>query len=150
MSFESDAIDHGSVHAVGDGVTALNGAPGIELRRTELRLLVGMPANACRIKNGLCATERSEARAFGIPLVPADLHADARVLGVEIWEAQIARREIKLFVIQGIVGNVHLAIFSEKGSVGIQNGASVVVNARRAALEKGHDECGFFLFGDLR
>src|SRR5436190_3072903 len=53
MAFESDAIDHRGVYAVGDGVTALNGAPGVELRRTELRLLVRMPANACGIKNYL-------------------------------------------------------------------------------------------------
>ena len=60
MAFESDAIDHRGVYAVGDGVTALNGAPGVELRRTELRLLVRMPANACGIKNYLSATKRCE------------------------------------------------------------------------------------------
>ena len=36
----ADAIDDRDVNAVGDGVSALNGAPGIELRRAEFRFFV--------------------------------------------------------------------------------------------------------------
>src|SRR6058998_1527619 len=76
LAFETDAVDDSSVHAVGDGVTTLNRAPGIQLRSAKLRLLVRMPADAGRVEDDLRASERGEARAFGIPLVPADLYTD--------------------------------------------------------------------------
>lgn len=37
-ALEADAIHGGDVDAVGDGVAALHGAPGVELSRTVLRL----------------------------------------------------------------------------------------------------------------
>src|SRR2546428_7493224 len=107
LAFETDGVDDSSVHAVGDGVTTLNRAPGIQLRSAKLRLLVRMPADAGRVEDDLRASERGEARAFGIPLVPADLYTDAGVLGVEIREPEVAGGEIKFFVIQRIVGDVH-------------------------------------------
>ena len=73
----SHAIHHRHVHAVGDGVGALNGAPGIVLRLAELRFLRGMPADRGGIEQNLRALQRGQARAFGIPLVPADQRADS-------------------------------------------------------------------------
>ena len=90
---------------------ALDGPPRIELRGAELRLLARMPADTGRIKNHLSTPERGDPRSLRIPLVPANLHADASVPGVEIWEAEIAGSEVKLFVIQRIVRDVHLAVF---------------------------------------
>src|SRR5690242_7728800 len=150
MALESDAIDHRGVNAVGDGVAALNRFPGIELRGAELRFFVRMPANACGIENYMRAPERGETRAFGIPLVPADLHANARVSRVEIWKSKIAWREIKFFVIQRIIGNVHLAVLPEERSVSVQNRDTVVVNAGCAALENRNDQRNFLCFCDLR
>src|SRR5260370_12787456 len=120
---ESRGIDGGRVDAVCNGVAALNRLPGVELRRAESRFFMRMPADAGGIENHVCAAESREARAFGIPLIPANLHANARVPGVEIRKAEIARREVKFFVVQRIVGNVHLAVFAEKRSVSIQHGA---------------------------
>src|SRR5437660_705189 len=91
LAFEAKAIDDGGVDAVGDSMAALNGFPGVELRGAELGFFVRMPADAGGIKNYVRAAESCEPRAFGIPLVPADLHAHARVLGVEIRETKIAR-----------------------------------------------------------
>src|SRR5438094_8312886 len=105
VPFKYNSNHHGNVHAVGNGVAALNGAPGLQLCRAELRFLMRVPADAGGIKNYLSAAKRSETRAFGIPLVPANLHTDARVLRIEIWKAQIPRREIKFLVIKRIVGN---------------------------------------------
>src|SRR5204863_5027906 len=110
LAFETHAIDDGSVNAVGDGVATLDSFPRVELRGAELRFFVGMPANAGGIKNHVRAAKSGEARTFGVPLVPANLHADARVFCIEIREAEITRREIKLFVIERIVGNVHFAV----------------------------------------
>ena len=75
--FEADAVHHADVDAVGDGVGALDGAPGVVLRRAELGLLGGMPADGGGIEQNARALQRRQARAFGIPLVPADERADA-------------------------------------------------------------------------
>src|SRR6266404_2688063 len=150
LAFKSHAIDDRSVDAVGDGMAALDRFPGIELCGAELRFFVRVPADAGWIKNHLRAAEGGEARTFRIPLVPADLHADARVLGIKIRETEIAGGEIKLFVVQGIVGNVHFAVFSEKRSVRVEDGAGVVVNAWGAALEERNDQRDFLFLRNLR
>ena len=106
----ADAIHHSDINAVGDGMPALHGAPGIVLRRAELLLLRRMPADRGRIKQYLCALERRQSRALGIPLVPADQRADPACLRVEGAEAEIARGEVELLVIKRIVGDMHLAV----------------------------------------
>src|SRR5260370_26115976 len=69
---------------------------------------------------------------------------------MEIGEAEMTGSEIKCFVVERIVGNVHLAVFSEERSVGIQDGAGIVIDAGSAALEKRNHQCDFFIFRDLR
>src|SRR5262249_399193 len=119
LALEANAVDDGDINAVGDGMSALNGAPGIELRCTEFRFFVRMPADAGGIEDDLRATERGNARAFRIPLVPTNLHADLSILGVEVRKAEIAGSEIKFFVIERIVGDVHFAVFAEEAAVGV-------------------------------
>ena len=99
LAFESDAIHNSCVNSIRNGMPTLNSPPRIELRGAQLHLLARMPADTGWIKNHLSAAERGDARSFGIPLVPADLHADAGVPGVEIGEAEIAGSEVKLFVV---------------------------------------------------
>ncbi len=77
------------------------------------------------------------------------MDTDARVPGIEIGEAEIARSEIKLFVIERIVGDMHLAVFAEERTVGIEDRAGVVIDTGSAALEYGNDQGDFLLFGDL-
>src|SRR5215469_17787621 len=139
MSFKPDSVHHRGIHSIRDRMAALNRFPCFELPRAELFLFVRMPADARWIKNDLRAAKSSEPRACWVPLVPADLHADARVLRIEIRKAQIAGSEIKFFVIERVVRNMHLAVFSKKRSVGIQNCAGVVINAGSAALVHGDD-----------
>src|SRR5580700_1400128 len=82
-ALEPDAIHSRDEHAVGDGVRALNRAPGVELRRAEFLFLRRMPANRRGIKNNVGAAEARQARAFRIPLVPAHQHADAAEFRIE-------------------------------------------------------------------
>src|SRR5438132_11583519 len=96
LAFETNAIDDRGVNTVCNGVAALNGFPGVELRAAELRFFMRVPANTGGIKNHVRTAKSGEARAFGIPLVPADLYADTRVSCIKIRETKIARREIKL------------------------------------------------------
>src|SRR6202158_118314 len=72
LAFSSDAVHDRCVHAVCDGMPALDGAPRVELRGAELRFFVRMPAAAGGIKNTLSAAERGDPRALRIPLVPAN------------------------------------------------------------------------------
>src|SRR5262249_6317147 len=150
LALKADAVDDGGVNAVGDGVRALNGDPRIELRLAKLGFLVRVPTDAGGIENDLCTVERGDAGAFRIPLVPANLHADASVARVEVRETEVAGREVKLFVIERIVRNVHLAIFAEEAAVGVKNGDTVVVHAGGATFKEGNDERDLAFLGHLR
>src|SRR2546425_7859296 len=78
------AVYRGDVTAVGDGVAALDGAPGVELLGAVRRLLLGVPADGRRITEQRGALQRREARALRIPLIPAHERADppyAREIG---------------------------------------------------------------------
>src|SRR6185503_10627704 len=102
------AVHHRYVHAVRDGVPALDGAPGIALGHAVLRLLVGMPADGGRIEEDGRALQGGEARALGIPLVPADEGADLALGRVDRAEAEVAGREVELLVERRVVRDVHL------------------------------------------
>ena len=149
-ALEADAIHGRDKNAVGDGVGALNRAPGVELRRAEFLLFGRMPADRRGIENNVGAAEARQARAFRIPLVPAHQHADAAEFRVEIRKAEVARSEIKFLVIERIVRNVHLAVFSEERSVGVQNHGRIVVDAGGAALEERSDDHDFQFAREFR
>ena len=83
--------------------------------------------------------KRGQPRGFGIPLVPTDAGADAAEPRVEAAESKIARREIKLFIVERIVGNVHLAIHARGAAVGVEDHRRVVIQAGGAALEQRAD-----------
>src|SRR5258708_39148111 len=106
-----------------------------------------MPADAGGIKNDLRAVEGGNPRTLSIPLVPTKLHADAPIARIEIRKTQVAGREIKFFVIERIIGNMHLAVFAEKSSAGVEHRAGVVINAGGASLEKRDDQGDVFFAG---
>src|SRR5437773_538236 len=137
--FVTDTIRRRYVAAVRDRVTALNCFPGRMLRRARFFFLARMPADRRRIKNNLGATQCRQPCCFGIPLVPANADTDLATLCFPRLKTEVARREIKLLVIQRIVRDVHLAIFPEKFSVRVNNCGRVVINARPAFLEKRRD-----------
>ncbi len=91
--------------------------------------------------------QRRESRAFGIPLVPAHQSTDPADGGVEGAVAEVARSEVILFVVQGIVGDVHLAIEPEQGAVSVENDRGVVIDAGSALLKERGDEDNAKLFG---
>ena len=99
-----------------------------------------MPSDRCRIKKYLRALQRRQPRALGIPLVPADQRADFSRAGIECTKAEIAGREIKFFVIERVVRDVHLAIKPAQGTVVIKNSRRVVIKPRRALLKQRCDQ----------
>ena len=63
-------------------------------------------------------------------------------------EAQVARCEIKLFVIQRVVGNVHLSVTTRFASIRIEDHGCIVVDTRGATLkERSDDDHAVFLGG---
>ncbi len=144
----ADAVDGADVDSVGDGVGALDGLPGIILRRAKLFLLGRMPADRGGIEEHVRALHGGDARTFRIPLVPADEGADLADGGVERLEAEIAGGEVKLLVIERVVGDVHLAIEPGEGAVFVQDGGGVVIKPGRAALKERGDDDDFFFAGD--
>ena len=131
----SDAIHHGDIDSVGNGVRPLDGSPGVFLCLAVLRFLRRVPPNGSGIKQNIGALQSREPRTLGVPLIPADQRAHLADRRVKRAKAQVARSEIKFFVIERVVRNVHLAIFAEKRSVRIENRAGVVINAGGTALE---------------
>ena len=55
-------------------------------------------------------------------------------------EAKIPRRKIKLLVVERIIGDMHLAIATNKLALRVKNDGSVVVKASSAALEERCDQ----------
>src|SRR5262249_50371910 len=110
------------------------------LRDAELGFFIRMPADGRRIEQYVRALQRRQARAFGIPLIPADQRAHAPMPGIKGPEAQIARRKVKLLVVERIIRNVHLAVDAPESTVDVENGGGVVVKPAGTALEdRGHD-----------
>src|SRR5262249_54703202 len=136
--FMPDAVYRSDKHAVSNGVRPLNRAPGIVLRGSEFSLFIRMPADCGGIKENVCSLKGREPRAFGIPLVPANQRAHAAVVGIKGLETQIARREVKLFVIERIVRNMHLAVEAVDASVGVQHYSGVVVQPARSPFKDGN------------
>ena len=99
-----------------------------------------MPPNARGIKNHLRAKQRRNPRTFRIPLVPANLYANPRILRIEIQKSQVSRRKIKFLVVQRIIRNVHLPVFPQIRPIRVQHRARVVINPRRPPFKHGRHQ----------
>src|SRR5690606_12788030 len=92
------------------------------------------------------AGQRHQARGFRVPLVPAHQHAQLADGGLDGLEAEVARREVELLVVTGVVRDVHLAVLAGQAAVGLQHYRGVVIQPRRATLEqRGDDDHAEFL-----
>ena len=106
----ADAVDGSDEDSVGDGVGALHGLPGGVLGFAELGFFGGVPADGGGVEEGFGAHEGGDAGGFGVPLIPADEGADGAVAGLAGAEAEVAGGEVELLVVEGVVGDVHLAV----------------------------------------
>src|SRR5256885_9999517 len=111
-----------------------------------------MPTNRCRIEQDLGAEETGDVRRLGVPLIPAYENANIGVASVPdakaaralvitvIGQVRVAWREIKLFVEQRIVGDVHLPVSAEELTIGVDDGCGISINAGSLPLEYRHDD----------
>src|ERR1039458_4746666 len=132
---EADSIHHRNINSIRDGVRALNGTPGVVLHHAKLSFLRGMPTDRRRIKEHGSPLQRREPRALRKPLIPADQRTQAAGGGVEGAESEITGSEVGLFVVERVVGNVHLAVEPAQRTIGIEDGRGVVIDAGRPLFE---------------
>ena len=130
-------------------MAALDEFPTVVLGDAVFVFFEWVPADGCGVKQYLCALQRREARGFGIPLIPADEDADFRVGGVPGAEAGVAGGEVKLFVEERIVGDVHFAVNAFDAPVGFDDDGGVVIKPGGALFEKACDDDDFIFFGEL-
>ena len=78
-------------------------------------------------KKNLRALHRGESRSLGVPLIPADQHADFAEAGLPRAKPQVVR-------------NVNFAIHAEQRAVGIDDRGGIMINARAALLEQRDDQ----------
>ena len=98
-----------------------------------------VPPNGSGIKQNIGALQSREPRTLGIPLIPANQRAHLADRRVKRAKAQVARSEIKFFVIERIVGNVHLAVDSPQAPASINDSSRIVIHAGGALFENGSD-----------
>ena len=134
------AVDADNGDAVGHGMAALDGLPGLILFAVVLLGLAHVPADGRGEEEELRAHEAGDAGCFGVPLVPADKHAEGGKTGLKDAIAKVARGEVEFFVVARVVGDVHLAVFAQVGAVGINNRGGVVVEPFGTFLKEGADK----------
>lgn len=142
------AVDSHYGEAIGYGMSALHGDPGFALPGLLLRSVGTFEADGCGVDEDFSAGESHDACGFWIPLVPAYEYAETAYRGIDRFEAEVARGEVELLVICGVVGYVHLAVFTGYGAVAVKDDGCVVVESGSAALEYGGDDDHFQLGGE--
>ena len=147
--FVADPVDGRHVDTVGDRVRPLNGLPCARLGRAELGFFRRVPADRRGIKEDLGSLQGRQTGGLGIPLVPADQGPDPGKRGVERQKTEVAGGEVVLFVIERVIGDVHLAIEAAHGAVAVDDDRRVVVDPRRPALEDRADHHHAGLSRDL-
>jgi hypothetical protein len=121
-------------------MASLDDFPCRLLLRAVLLLLGRQPSDRRGIKEDLCSGHSRETRGLGVPLIPADQHADAAEAGVPGAKAQVSGSEVELLVVLRVVGDVHLPILPEEPAVGVDDGRGVVIQAFGALLEQRGDD----------
>ena len=147
--FPSYAVDGYDGEAVGDGVAAHDGLPGAPLALLLVGSVLGGIADGSGVDEQVGTLKSHEAGCLGVPLVPADEHAQpayARLYGVE---AEVAGGEVELLVVARVVGYVHLAVAAGYGAVALDDHGGVVVESGGAALEERGDDDHLITLGQF-
>src|SRR6266404_577764 len=112
-------------------------------------LFVRKPPDRRWVEQNLRSGKRGQTRRFRKPLVPANQRPDPGIFRLMSLKAQVARGEIEFFVIERIVGNVHLAILAGDLSIGVDNHRRVVISAGGALFTKRGDNKVLLPAGDF-
>ena len=140
VRFVAGSVDAEYRQAVGNGVGALDGEPGLQLPLLFVGIIGRVPADGGGVDQQLGAGQGHQTGCFRVPLVPADQHAQPPHPGVHGTKAQVTGREIEFLLETRVVGNVHFAVATGQTAVGVQYHRRVVVQPGCAPLEQGADD----------
>lgn len=135
------AVDGDEWQSVGYGVTSLYCNPCFALAFLFLGRVAAFVSDSGWVDEQLGSGECHEACTFGVPLIPAYLHAKESEAGLYGVESEISGGEVELFVVCGVVGDVHLAVFTGDGAVGLEDDGGVVAETWCTVFVKaGHED----------
>ena len=136
IRLETNPVHRHHRQTVGHGMTTHHRGPRLTLALLLLLGVVGGIADGSRVDEDIRTLQCHQAGSLGIPLVPANQHAQLAHRSLDRVEAQVARGEVEFFVVGRIIRNMHLAVFSGDGSILLNHHRRVVIEARRTALEE--------------
>src|SRR3982751_2520207 len=94
-------------------MATLDCLPGIVLFGIGLLVLRSCPADSGGVEQDLRPHQGGDTGSFGIPLIPTYEHTNGRKLRLKHFITEVSGCEVKFLVISRIIGNMHLAIFTE-------------------------------------
>src|SRR5262245_53049965 len=130
-------------------MTALNRFPRSMLRLIHGGLFVGQTTDGGRVEEELSSAQSRQARSLREPLIPANESANLPKRGVVCLKAEISRSEVKLLVVKGIIGNMHLAILTDDLSGSIDGHSRVVIDTGGSLFKQRSDDHYLLLFGNF-
>ena len=133
----SCAVDADNGQAICDSVSTLDGEPGSVLPLFFCLLVAAFPADGGGIDQHFRTSQGHESRGFGVPLIPTDQYAEFSDRGLNGFKTEVARGEVKFFVIGRVVGDVHFAVFPGDGAVFFKHHCGIVIKSRGAFFKKG-------------
>lgn len=146
-ALQSNSISGSDVNAVGDRMSSHGYLPGTVLRPALFLALGRDPTDGCWVQQNLGPAKCEQSGCFGIPLIPTDADSQAPEFGLGHSESQISGRKVKLFVVQRVVGNVHLAILSDHFTVGVKSDGRIMIKTMRSPFEDRTGDHDPVLFG---
>ena len=101
--------------------------------------VLGLRADGGRVEECFSPKQRTAARGFWEPLIPANAGTERAVAGLPNREAGIAWREIELLAIARAIGNVRFAVVVHHRAVGVDHDERVEERVR-VPLEIAHGQ----------
>ena len=136
----SDPVHSDDGETVGDGMTALYELPGVALTGLFLGRVAALIADSGGIDEYVCSSECHQTGTLGIPLIPADLHAELSYRGLYGAETEVSGSEIELLVVGRVIGDVHLAMETCNSAVTLEHNSRIMIESWSTALEEAGDE----------
>lgn len=147
--FITNTIDGYYRQAVGNCVAPHHSGPCFTLALLFILCIIIGIADGSRIDEDFCSLESHQTGCFGIPLIPANEHAEFAHGSLNRLEIEVARGEVELLIVGRIVWNVHLAVFAGDGSILLNHYCRIVVKSWCTSLEKGSNDDYAEVFGQL-
>ena len=140
VRFKAHTVDTDYGYAVGYGVTALYGYPCVALTLLFFRVVKGVVAYGCGINQQVCPLECHDARALGVPLVPAYHYTKSTERGLYRLKSDVTGGEIEILIVTRVIGDMHFTVFASYVPVALKDYSGVVVQSGLATFKERCDQ----------